>query len=77
MELAIKEVLTKRRKLKLDTRPLKIQDFIGPLSKQYKDSIEDYNELQKFTDNVTKMKDRKIKIREVLDEKLKEQKKRR
>ena len=59
MEIAIKEVLTKRRKLQLDTRPLTITDFVHPLSKLYCCNHDEYKELEKFTDNVTGIKDRR------------------
>ena len=62
---AINKVVTERRLMQMSegmsTRPLQINEFIGPLSNQPSTYIEEYEKFREFNDEVTGIKLRRDK----------------
>ncbi len=62
MEIAIKNVLSRRRKADIDLRPLTVRDFIVPLSETYICTAEEYQIFRDFTEAVTGLQERRDEI---------------
>lgn len=71
MERALQAVLTKRRKLDIDLRPLTVQDLVVPLAENYSCSAEEYQQFMDFTHKVTGIEDRLKELENPTDDKKK------
>jgi hypothetical protein len=59
--MVCEKILTQRRRLMLNEKPLSIDEFIGPFSNTFCTYKQDYDKILSFTDEVTGLKERREK----------------
>ena len=74
MSRALQVILSKRRKLDINLRPLTVDDFIVPLAENYTCFADEYEQFKDFTHAVTGIKDRQAALLDPQDDKKKKKK---
>jgi len=66
--MVCEKILSNRRKLMLNEKPLAISEFIGPFSNTFCTYKQEYDKILAFTDDVTGLKERRDKKKNPVDE---------
>ena len=74
MARALQVILSKRRKLDINLRPLTVDDFVVPLAENYTCFADEYELFKEFTHSVTGIKERQAALLDPQDDKKKKKK---